>query len=129
MLNQVNMLGRLVKDPEMRSTTTGKNVASFTLAVPRRFAPKDAQVTADFFNVTAWGKLGDFVCKYFKKGQQVVISGKLENRSWVDESGNKKYATDIVIEQAYFADGKKADASDTEGFNHVDMADTEVLPF
>ena len=86
-------------------------------------------MTADFFNVTAWGKLGDFVCKYFKKGQQVVISGKLENRSWIDETGNKKYATDIVIEQAYFADGKKADASDVEGFNHVDMSDPEALPF
>jgi len=130
-MNKVTMLGRLVKDPEMRTTNSGKNVASFTLAVPRRFAQKDAQITADYFNMSAWGKLGDFVSKYFRKGQQVLVSGRLENRTWNDNEGNKKYATDVILEEVYFADSKKADGNtyDTDDYSPVDMSDPDALPF
>lgn len=107
MLNRVMLLGRLTKEPEMRSTGTGKAVATFTIAVQRRFVQKDSATNADFFSITAWDKLADFVCNYYHKGQQVLVSGKLENRSWIDKDGNRRYATDIVIDETYFADGKK----------------------
>lgn len=130
-MNKVTMLGRLVKDPEIRTTNSGKNVASFTLAVPRRFAQKDAQITADYFNMSAWGKLCDFVSKYFRKGQQILVSGRLENRTWNDSEGNKKYATDVILEEVYFAEGKKAggNTEPTDDYSPVDMTDPDALPF
>ena len=106
MLNKTILIGRLVKDPELRTTATGTPVTSFTLAVNRKFS-KDGDRQADFFNIVAWQKLAEFAYKYFKKGQQIAVVGRLENRSWEDNAGVKRYATDVIAEEVEFADSKK----------------------
>ena len=124
-MNTVIMMGRLTKDPEIRSTATGMQVASFTLAVNRRFQKEDQK--ADFFNVTAWNKTAEFVGKYFTKGQQVLVSGRLENRSWEDNAGVKRYATDVIAEEVYFADSKKEE--EWKPAEKIDILDESDLPF
>ena len=121
-------IGRLTKDPEIRSTATGMQVASFTLAVNRRFAKEEPK--ADFFNVTAWNKTAEFVGKYFTKGQQILVSGRLENRSWEDNAGVKRYATDVIAEEVEFADSKKEDKEEWKPADkHIDILDESDLPF
>lgn len=131
MLNKTILIGRLVKDPELRTTATGTPVTSFTLAVNRKFS-KDGDRQADFFNIVAWNKTAEFVGKYFTKGQQVLVSGRLENRSWEDNSGVKRYATDVIAEEVEFADSKKQeDKEETKGDwqpMHETLTDAE-LPF
>lgn len=125
-MNTVIMLGRLTKDPEIRSTATGMQVASFTLAVNRRFAKEEPR--ADFFNVTAWNKTAEFVGKYFTRGQQVLVSGRIENRSWEDNAGVKRYATDVIAEEVYFADSKKEEEWKPAD-KQIDITDESDLPF
>lgn len=107
-MNKVILMGRLTRDPEVRYTQTSNTlVASFTLAVNRRFSKPGEERQADFINVVAWGKLGEFCSKYYKKGQQVAITGRIQTRTWDDEQGQKHYVTEIVAEEAYFAESKK----------------------
>ncbi len=107
-MNKVILLGRLTKDPEVRYTQNNNTlVASFTLAVNRRFVAQGQERQADFFNIVAWSKLGEFCSKYFKKGQQVSIVGRLQNRSWDDDQGTRHYITEVIAEEAYFADSKR----------------------
>lgn len=137
-MNKIMLLGRLTKDPELRTTTTGTPWASFSLAVNRRFATKDAPIQADFFNITAWRKDAEFVHRYYRKGLQVVVIGRLQNRSWDDQDGKKRYATDVILEETYFADGKKdSNDNDTTGnnagedleFTNINIPDDDALPF
>jgi single-strand DNA-binding protein len=123
------MIGRLTKDPEQRVTASGTPVTSFTLAVNRKFS-KDSDRQADFFNIVAWQKSAEFAYKYFKKGQQIAVVGRLENRSWEDKEGNKRISTEIIAEDFDFADSKK----DTEEVQertteHINLDDSDVLPF
>lgn len=114
-MNNVTFLGRLTRDPEVRYTQTNNvMVTSFSLAVNRRFVKEGEERQADFFNIISFGKTAEFCSKYFKKGQQVLISGRLQNRSWEDDQGQKHYATDVVAEQVYFADSKREN-SDSQG--------------
>ncbi len=107
-MNKVVLMGRLTKDPEVRYTqNTNTLVASFSLAVNRRFAKQGEDRQADFINVVAWSKTGEFCSKYFKKGQQVGIIGRIQTRNWEDENNQKHYITEVVAEEAYFADSKK----------------------
>jgi len=107
-MNKVVLMGRLTRDPEVRYTQTNNTlVASFSLAVNRRFAKQGEERQADFINVVAWSKTGEFCSKYFKKGQQVGIIGRIQTRNWDDEQGQKHYITEVVAEEAYFADSKK----------------------
>ena len=104
--NKVILGGRLTSDPELKQTQTGIPVVSFSIAVNRR-ASKDAAQQADFFNVTAWRATAEFVTRYFKKGSSICIVGTLQNRSWVDQqSGQKRYATDIVADEVSFVDSR-----------------------
>lgn len=124
-------MGRLTKDPEVRYTQNNMPVASFSIAVNRRFAKENDEVKADFFNVIAWNKTGEFVSKYFKKGQQIAVVGKLQNRNWTDQQGLKHYATDVVAEEVYFA-GSKAENNtnnNTENADITDFTSGEYLPF
>ena len=117
-MNKVILMGRLTRDPEVRwYTQNNMPVANFSIAVNRRFAKENDEVKADFFNVIAWNKTGEFVGKYFKKGQQVIVSGRLQNRNWTDQQGVKHYATDVIAEEVEFADSKKN--SDSENFNNT----------
>ena len=138
-MNKVILLGRLTKDVDVKYTqTTNIMIASFSLAVNRRFIKQGEERQADFFNITAFGKTAEFVSKYFSKGQQVAIIGRLQTRNWQDDQGQKHYATDIIAEECYFADSKKqsndGDAKEPETelknagveFNTID---DDSLPF
>jgi len=107
-MNKVTLVGRLAKDPELRTTNTGKSVCSFTIAVNRRFQ-QEGQPSADFFNVTAWGKQGETINQYMAKGRQIVLSGRLQNRTYEDKGGIKRYVTDVILEEFDFI-GSKNDA-------------------
>ena len=122
-MNKIVLMGRLTKDPETRYTQTNNTlVASFTLAVNRRFARQGEERQADFIPVVAWSKTGEFCSKYFKKGQQVGVVGRLQTRNWEDENKVKHYITEVVAEEAYFADSKR-DGADAAGFENTFGAD------
>ena len=107
-MNKVILMGRLTRDPEVRYTQTNNTlVASFSLAINRRFARPGEERQADFINIVAWSKLGEFCSKYFKKGQQVGVIGRIQTRTWDDEQGQKHYVTEVIAEEAYFADSRR----------------------
>ena len=127
-MNKVVLMGRLTKEPEMRATQSNTAVCSFSLAVNRRFK-QEGQPDADFINVTAWAKTAEFVSKYFTKGQQVGVIGRMQTRNYDDKDGKKVYVTEVVAEEVYFADSKKEQSNVTtsEGFMAVE-GDSD-LPF
>ena len=107
-MNKVILMGRLTRDPEVRYTTTNNTlVCTFSLAVNRRFARQGAEQTADFINIVAWDKTGEFCSKYFKKGQQVGVIGRLQTRTYDDKDGKRVYVTEVIAEETYFADSRR----------------------
>ena len=119
-MNKVVLMGRLTRDPEVRYTQTNNTlVASFSLAVNRRFAKQGEERQADFINVVAWSKTGEFCSKYFKKGQQVGVIGRIQTRTWDDDQGTKHYVTEVVAEEAYFADSKKEGEAGAAAFENT----------
>lgn len=127
-MNKVVLMGRLTRDPETRYTQ-GNNTAvcSFSLAVNRRFK-QEGQTDADFINVVAWAKTAEFVSKYFTKGQQVGVIGRIQTRDYDNKEGKKVYVTEVVAEEVYFADSKKEpNATTSAGFMAVE-GDSD-LPF
>ncbi len=127
-MNKVMLLGRLTRDPEVRYTDNNTLVASFTLGINRRFS-KEGQ--ADFINIVAWDKTGEFCSKYFKKGQQVGVVGRIQTRSYDDRDGKRVYVTEVVAEETYFADGKREDVSFSNGnaTNSFSQITDDDLPF
>ncbi len=109
-LNKVILAGRIVADPELKQTPSGASVVSLRIAVNRRFQSRDAQQQneADFFNVTAWQNTAEFIAKYFRKGSAICICGRIQNRSWVDQNGQKRYMTDIIAEEANFVESRNS---------------------
>ena len=108
MLNHIVIMGRLVRDPELRRTGNGIAVASFRVAVDRDFAPKDGgERKADFIDCVAWRQTGEFISKYFSKGRMIIVDGRLEMRDWTDKDGNKRTSAEIVVANAYFGDSKR----------------------
>lgn len=129
MLNNVVLMGRLTKDPDLRQTPQGVSVATFSLAVDRNYSKGEEKQT-DFINIIAWRNTADFVSKYFTKGQLVAVRGRLQTRMWQDQNGQKRYATDVVADEVFFAESKsKTEQTDEnpimEGFSVSD----ENLPF
>ncbi len=105
--NKVIIGGRLTADPELKTTPSGISVTSFTVAVNRRYSGKNGEeAQADFFNVTAWRQTAEFITRYFRKASSICIEGTLQTRNWVDQNGQKRYATEIVVDNAYFVDSK-----------------------
>lgn len=139
-MNKVILMGRLTRDPEMKQTPTGLSVARLTIAVNRRFA-KDGQQTADFIGCVAWRQTAEFICKYFRKGSMIAVVGNIQTRSWDGQDGKKQYATDIVIDEAYFTGEKPqnggagasglpdADVFRQAGFSQADGFDDGDIPF
>lgn len=131
--NKVILVGNLVSDPELKSTTSGVNVTRFRIAVGRRFA-KNGET--DFIDIVAWRNTAEFVCKHFTKGKPILVSGALQNRSWTDTEGNKHWATEIVADEVSFV-GNKGDNGqaapsapvygDTSGYETLE--DDYELPF
>lgn len=110
MLNNIVIMGRLTKDPELRRTNSGVPVASFTLACDRDFSNKESgEKEVDFIDVVAWRSTAEFVSRYFTKGRMAVASGRLQIRTWTDKDGNKRRNAEVHAENVYFADSKKED--------------------
>ncbi len=107
MLNVIAIMGRLARDPELRQTTTGKNVASFTLAVDRGRKDENGQNQTDWLNVVAWEKTAEFVCRYFSKGNLIAVTGRLQSRSYQDKNGNNRTAVEVLASQVSFCGEKK----------------------
>lgn len=111
MLNVVAIMGRLAADPQLRQTTTGKNVASFRIACDRGRRDANGQSQADWLDVVAWDRTAEFVCKYFQKGSLIAIDGRLQSRSYQDKNGNNRTAIEIVANNVNFAGSKSANAA------------------
>lgn len=108
MLNHIVIMGRLTRDPELRRTGSGLAVTSFSVACERDWPNKDTgEKEVDFINCVAWRQTGEFVSKYFNKGSMIVVSGRLQIRSWTDDNGNKRTTAEVVAENVYFGGSKK----------------------
>ena len=108
MLNHITIMGRLTRDPELRRTGSGIAVASFTVAVDRDYGSRDGgEKETDFIDCVAWRQTGEFVSKYFTKGRMIVVSGRLQIRSWTDKDGNKRRTAEVVADNVYFGDSKR----------------------
>lgn len=128
-MNKVILMGRLTRNPELKQLASGTLVANFTLAVSRRFK-SEGQPEADFIPIVAWGKTAEFVDNYFRKGQQVAIAGRLQVRQWDDKEGKRRYLTEVVAEEVYFADSKKDnDSNKSQPEKDYESFDDEDLPF
>ena len=143
--NKIIIGGRLTDTPVLKTTPSGVTVTSFTVAVNRRFGGKNGEESqADFFTVTAWRQTAEFITRYFRKASSICIVGSLRNRSWTDRDGQKRFATEIVADEAYFVDAKdespvNVNTSDTqpayipEQYTHgaptLEETDDEELPF
>lgn len=109
-MNKIIIMGRLTRDPELRRTQSGTAVASFTLAVDRRYA-SDGERQTDFIDVVAWKQRGEFVSKYFAKGQTCLVEGSLQIRDWTDGNGNKRKNAEVVADNIYFTESKNSRSS------------------
>lgn len=107
MLNVVAIMGRLVADPELRTTGNGINVCSFRIACDRNFVQQGQERQADFIDVVAWRQSAEFICKYFQKGSLIAVEGSLQSRQYQDKNGNKRTAVEVLANQINFAGGKK----------------------
>lgn len=129
-MNKVILLGRLTKDVDVRYTqATNIMVASFSLAVNRRFAKQGEERQADFINVVAWSKTAEFCSKYFKKGQQVGIIGRIQTRNWEDDQGQKHYVTEVVAEEVYPIWNKTKDEQNKNQSEDFESIQDDELPF
>ena len=108
MLNCVTLMGRLVADPELRTTTTGKSVATFRIAVDRSFVRQGEQRQADFITIVAWESTANFVCRYFQKGSMIAIQGRIQTRNYEDNTGAKRTAFEVLASEVSFC-GSKAE--------------------
>ena len=114
MLNRIIIMGRLVRDPELRTTQSGVSVTSFTLAVDRDFKSRDSgEKSTDFIDVVAWRQTAEFVCKYFAKGRMAIAEGRLQIRDWKDRDGNNRRSAEVVADNVYFGDSKRDSAGDS----------------
>lgn len=132
-MNKAILVGRLTREPELRATTSGVSVASFTVACDRKYVKQGEERKADFINCIAWQKSAEAISRYFKKGDRIALEGSIQVRDWTDNDGKKHYATEVVVEQWEFAQSKTEGApatsnteADLDGFMPVDDED---LPF
>ena len=107
MLNNINIMGRLTADPELRTTQSGLSVCSFNIACDRDFAAADGKKETDFIPVVAWRNTANFVSRYFSKGSMIVVSGRVQVRDYTDRDGNNRRATEIVADEVYFGESKR----------------------
>lgn len=143
MLNHITIMGRLVRDPELRSTQSGTSVASFTVAVDRDYQPGGSEKQTDFIECVAWKGTGEFVSKYFRKGSMIVVAGRLQSRKWQDRDGNNRISWEVVADSVYFGESRKDGPNAAQatyqqnygnpnvsaaGFTELDDSDGE-LPF
>jgi len=109
-MNKAILMGRLTRDPEVRYSQNNLPVTNFTLAVNRRFPRQGEERQADFIPIVSFGKTAEFCEKYFRKGQQVLVVGRIQVRTWDDNEGKRRYITEVICEEAHFADSKHSDS-------------------
>ena len=142
-LNKVILMGHLTADPELKQTTSGISVCSFSIGVNRRYSKADqGQQSVDFINIVTWRQQAEFVSRYFKKGSSIVICGSIQTRNWTDNNGQKRYVTEVVADEVSFGapaassqlNGERAGQSYTAAaygapsYNSTGSADFEEIP-
>ena len=141
-LNKVILMGHLTADPELKQTTSGISVCSFSIGVNRRYSKADqGQQSVDFINIVTWRQSAEFVSRYFKKGNPILVCGQLQTRTWTDNQGQKRYATEVIADEVSFvgpasSNGAPAagnapytpDAYSTPSFNSAQGASFEEIP-
>ena len=134
-LNNVTLMGRICGEVELRTTTQGKSVATFRIAVDRPYTKQGEEKKADFITIVAWGNTADFVAKYFSKGSMIALRGKIQTRNFEDKNGNKRTATEVVAREVSFCGGKNesnssnASAPTPVPTDYEEIGDNEDLPF
>lgn len=123
--NKVILGGRLTADPELKTTQSGVSVCSFSLAVNRKTG-KDQEQKTDFITVQSWRQTAEFICRYFKKGSSICVVGSIQTRSWQDQNGNKRTATEVVADEAMFVDSKNE--SGASGGQYTPSANSSYTP-
>lgn len=138
MLNQIVLMGRMVRDPELRHTQNGTAVASFTLAVDRDFKDKQTgEKETDFIDCVAWRHTAEFVSRYFAKGRMAVVEGRLQIRNWTDKEGNKRRSAEVLADSVYFGDSRQSEGGNApedsfppkQNQEFVEQDDDGELPF
>ena len=119
MLNKIILMGRLAREPELKRTTSGTEVTSFSLAVDRDFKSHSGEKETDWIDCVAWRGTAETVCKYFTKGRMMIVVGRLQIRDWADKDGGKRRSAEVVADNVYFADSKRSESNDNqrENFN------------
>ncbi len=126
-MNRVVLVGRLARDPELRTTSSGVSVCNFTVACDRRYA-QNGERQADFISCIAWRQSGEFVSRYFTKGNRIALEGSIQTRSWDDQNGNKRYATEVVVDHVEFAQSKGEGGYAPQGMPAVASASAPSAP-
>ena len=142
-LNKVILMGHMTADPELKQTTSGISVCSFSIGVNRRFSKADqGQQSVDFINIVAWRQQAEFVSRYFKKGSSIIVCGSIQTRNWTDNNGQKRYVTEVVADEVSFGapaasqnNGERAQSTGytpaaygAPSFNSTGSADFEEIP-
>ena len=119
-LNKVVLAGRITADPELKQTPSGVSVLRFTLAVNRRFSKNNEQgeQQTDFITMVAWRQTAEFIAKYFKKGSAICVTGSIQTRTWQDTQGQKRYSTDVVVDEAMFVDSR-SESGNAQGNSYM----------
>ena len=124
MLNNVIIMGRLTRDPELRRTQGGTAVTSFTMAVDRDFKSQSGEKETDFIDVVAWRSTAEFVAKYFTKGRMAAVEGRIQVRDWQDKDGNRRKSVEVVADNVYSADSKRdskpQESRDDQAFDEIE---------
>ena len=136
-LNKVVLIGNLTADPELKQTQSGISVVSFTIAINRRYAKDKQAREADYISIVAWRQSAEFVSRYFKKGKPILVCGSIQSRSYTDNSGNKRYVTEVVADEVGFVESKSESQSDASQYvpdaysqpQFEDVTDDGDLPF
>ena len=132
MLNTCTIMGRFVRDPELRTTSGGKSVTSFTIACDRDFRGADGERVADFIDCVSWNATAEFISRNFAKGKMAVVTGSLQFRDWTDKNGNKRKSAEIQVSNIYFADSKKDEYTvpqQSNEFQEIEDEEPGNLPF
>lgn len=138
-LNKVILIGNMTADPELKQTPNGVNVCSFSIGVSRKYTKQGEQQQTDFPNIVAWRSTAEFIAKYFRKGTAICICGSLQTRTWTDNNGAKRYATEVVADEASFVERKSDGAGSRpatpeysvppEAPNFEEISGDDDLPF
>ena len=140
MVNCAILMGRLTKDPELRTTQNGTSVTSFAVAVDREYVRQGEERQTDFINVVAWRQTAEFVSRYFRKGSMIAVQGSIQTRNYEDKNGNKRTAVEVIADKVSFCGSKsesgnsapvdaQANASDYTAINTNDSGEDDDLPF